>query len=160
MSRGRAVQLISHFAYFAVSYIILFLYASDYFCSPSRGQARPVVSAKLAFACTIWDVIADVCGAAAVALTGKRRGWLQMLVSTLVVGFGLASIPSWIYGGHGHFLFEDTWADVSCFFTEGSGMMFPMVVATLLAGATLIRGWMCSRALASGRSGPATGGLK
>ena len=34
-------------------------------------------------------------------------------------------------------MFEATWADVSCFFTEGFGMVFPIVVAPALALVTL-----------------------
>ncbi|MGO9084957.1 MAG: hypothetical protein ACLQBK_07000 [Candidatus Sulfotelmatobacter sp.] len=66
-------------------------------------------------------------------------------MSTLIAGLGLASIPPWIYRGYGHFLFENTRADVSCFFTEGNGMMFPFVVAPVLALATLIREWMAMK---------------
>jgi hypothetical protein len=61
---------------------------------------------------------------------------LAPLVSTVLALAGLASIPFWIYDS-GTFMFEGTWADVSCFFTEGYGMMFPFVVAPALAVATL-----------------------
>jgi hypothetical protein len=46
--------------------------------------------------------------------------------------FGFASLPFWNYD------FEGTWADVSCFFTEGYGMAFPFFVAPLLALVTLV----------------------
>jgi hypothetical protein len=59
------------------------------------------------------------------------------VVSTLLALVGLASIPFWIYD-RGSFMFEGTWADVSCFFTEGYGMMFPFFVAPALAVATLL----------------------
>ena len=39
--------------------------------------------------------------------------------------------------GPSGFMFEDTFADVSCFFTEGYGMMFPIIEAPLLALATI-----------------------
>ena len=41
------------------------------------------------------------------------------LLAGAVTGAGLASIPFWIYRGYGHFLFEGTPADISCFFAEG-----------------------------------------
>ena len=81
---------------------------------------------------------------------GKCSRWLQIFLSALVAGAGFASIPFWIYRGYGHFLLENTWADVSCFFTEGYGMMFPVVVAPLLTGATVIRGWLATKALPEG----------
>ena len=50
-----------------------------------------------------------------------------------------ASIPFWIYPGArpATFLFQGTWADVSCFFAEGYGMMFPLFVAPVVAIAIL-----------------------
>ena len=50
---------------------------------------------------------------------------------------GLASIPFWIYD-RGRVMFGGTWADVSCFFTEGFGMMFPIIIAPALALTTLM----------------------
>lgn len=139
MLQARAIRWFSAVVYFAVAYGILFLYADSYFCSAARGQSRPSVSAKLALACTIWDALA---GASSVHLFGKQSRWLQILVSAAISGIGFVSMPFWIYRGYGHFLFENTWADVSCFFTEGSLMMFPILVAPLLTAATVIRTWM------------------
>jgi hypothetical protein len=51
-----------------------------------------------------------------------------------------------IYGGYGHFLFENTRPDVSCFFIEGFGEAFPFFVAPLLTLARLIREWMVAKA--------------
>jgi hypothetical protein len=48
-------------------------------------------------------------------------------------------MPFWIYRGFGVFLFANTWADVSCFFTEGYGMAFLIIEAPLLTAATLLR---------------------
>jgi hypothetical protein len=63
-------------------------------------------------------------------------------VAGVIAFVGFASIPFWIYRGYGKFLFERTWVDVSCFFTEGSGIAFPFVVAPALAVATTIREWL------------------
>jgi hypothetical protein len=65
----------------------------------------------------------------------------------MIAAAGFASIPFWIYRGHGVFLFENTWADVSCFFTEGRGMAFPFVVAPALSIATLVREWTVGNAM-------------
>lgn len=144
MPRQRLVRLLSSVAYFVVAYGILFFYANPDFCS-SRGQSRPIVSAKLAFACTVWDVFAATCGALSIVTIGKHSRRLPILVSTLVSGAGFVSIPFWIYRGYGHFLFENTRADVSCLFTEGFGEAFPFFVAPLLTLATLIRAWMVAK---------------
>jgi len=55
-------------------------------------------------------------------------------------GCGAGSMPFWIYRGYGHFLFEGTWTDISCFFTEANGLAFPFVVAPALGQLTLIHG--------------------
>jgi hypothetical protein len=146
MSRAAAARLLSSAAFFLVAYGILFAYADNYFCSASRGQARPIVSAKLALACTLWDGFACALGLFASRLADRRCS-LRIFASTIVSGAGFASIPFWIYQGYGHFLFENTWADVSCIFTEGSGMMFPLIVTPLLAETTLIREWTVGKLL-------------
>jgi hypothetical protein len=62
------------------------------------------------------------------------------LLAAAISGGGLASIPFWIYRGYGHFLFEGTWVDVSCFFAEGYGLAFIFVVAPALGLLTLLYG--------------------
>jgi hypothetical protein len=75
------------------------------------------------------------------SVTAKDSGGAAIgpLASTLGAGFGFVSIPFWIYRRFSLFLFEHTWADVSCFFTEGYGMVFLIVEAPLLTAATLLR---------------------
>jgi len=135
-------RLLSSVAYFAVASAILYFYADPYFCSPSRiGQSRFLVSAKLSLACTVWNLVAGW-----FSWTAFRQGrWLPALASALIAGAGFASVPFWIYRGYGVFLFENTPADVSCFFTEGSGMAFPLVVAPALAAATFVREWVIGK---------------
>lgn len=65
-----------------------------------------------------------------------RFAWRCTSSSTALALIGFASIPFWIYDS-GMFLFEGTLLDISCFFTEGYGMVFPLVVAPALALATL-----------------------
>lgn len=76
----------------------------------------------------------SICGAFAAKKFAVRG--LAPMVSTVLALAGFASIPFWIYE-RGRFMFEGTWADVSSFFTEGFGMMFPLVVTPALALATL-----------------------
>ena len=62
------------------------------------------------------------------------------LLAAAITGAGIASLPFWIFRGYGHFLFEGTWADVSCFFAEGHLIVFPFLVAPALGLLTLIHG--------------------
>jgi heme/copper-type cytochrome/quinol oxidase subunit 3 len=128
--------------YFIISYGTLFCcYRHDAFCSQSTHPGLPILTARLALACTLWELFASACGALAVTATKRYAHWrgIAPLVSTLVAGLGFASIPFWLYRGFGRFLFENTWADVSCFFTElGNGFLFLFVVAPILTVATLL----------------------
>ena len=58
---------------------------------------------------------------------------------------GFISVPDWISPGYGHFRFEDTFADVSCFFTEGFGIAFPIIVAPPLAALTFLCEYLAHR---------------
>jgi hypothetical protein len=50
-----------------------------------------------------------------------------------------------MYRGYGSFRFENTWADVSCFFTEGYGIGFLVVVVPLLSLTTFARDFLVWR---------------
>ena len=138
-----AVRLLATVVYFVVAYATLSLFVSGSpFCAVSRtGQTRAVVTAKLAFVLTVWNIVATLVGALTRRMLRRKLLWPRLVISTLVAGFGFASIPFWIYRGYGGILFENSWADVSCFFTEGYGVMFPFMVAPVLALATLIQEW-------------------
>jgi hypothetical protein len=129
--------------YFTVTFLILFLYGDrKYFCSPERtGQSYIVMTAKLAFACTLWSLLAGVAGTLGAKGTKHPVG-IALFISIAVAGSGFFSISFWIYRGYGAFVFENTWADVSCFFTEGFGMVFPFLVAPMLTGLTLLQEWL------------------
>ena len=137
------VRLLSSCLYLAFAYGLLFWYTGgDFFCErPGMGPGHAIATARLAVACTAWDLVASVCGLLVIAITNKRtsRSTIRIFATILVAGIGFCSIPFWIYRGYGTFLFENTWADVSCVFTEGFGEMFPFVVAPLLTAATLSR---------------------
>lgn len=122
-------------AYFAVAFGVLYWYAGDgYFCART-GPMRSTL--RLAVACTLWDLAACSAGSWLALKIMKLRTAAPLLAGALMAG-GLVSAPFWIYRGYGHFLFEGTWADVSCFFTEGYGMAFPFVVAPALAILSLV----------------------
>lgn len=124
-------------AYFVVCFGGLFYYAhGSYFCSRQGRTQHFIQTLRLAVGCTAWSLLVGVCG----QVLGRRPRWRRLgpPVSALLAYLGFASITLWIYRGFGQFLFEGTWADVSCFFTEGYGSMFPIVVAPALALATFL----------------------
>lgn len=134
--------------YFAIAYAILavFSYNSDFCSSISSGHNHALTTARLAFACTAWALV--ICGLVTLAVSNKLiKPGLGLFLCTVLSGTGIGSIPFWIYRGYGRFLFEHTWADVSCFFTEGYGMVFPIFVAPLFCAATLWCEWVALKAL-------------
>jgi hypothetical protein len=122
-------------AYFAVAFALLHWYAGNgYFCART-GPMRTTL--RLAVGCTIWDLFTCSAGSWLANMVMKLR-IAAPLLSGAFTAAGLASIPFWIYRGYGHFLFEGTWIDVSCFFTEANGLAFPFVVAPALAILSLL----------------------
>jgi hypothetical protein len=105
------------------------------------------VACGLALALASYDFAVSIGVTTAIAVAPKslRIRWLAAPITALIVGFGVGYLPFWIYKGYGHFRFEGTWADVSCFFTEGYGMAFPFVVAPLLAIVSLVREFVVLR---------------
>lgn len=135
--------------YFVFAYLILTLFTfNSYFCSSARtGQSHAWRIAVLAAGCTLWDSIASAIGRLAASFNRRNGSSATVIVvSTVTAGIGFASVPFWIYQGYGRFLFENTWADVSCFFTEGYGLVFPIIAAPALAAATLVKGLLVARA--------------
>ncbi len=122
-------------AFFAISFVVLFYYTyGSLFCSRPGESGHVAHTLHLTIACTLWEVLVSICGAFVAKKCGARG--LAPVVSTALALLGFASIPFWIYNS-GRFRFEGTWVDVSCFFTEGFGMMFPIFVGPVLAAATL-----------------------
>lgn len=129
--------------YFAATFCYLF-YLSDgnTFCGGAHG--RLVETIRLAIGCTAWSLFASLCGAIAfhkLKIPKSAAGFISFAVALL----GFISITYWIYAGYGHFRFENTIADVSCFFTEGFGIVFPIIVAPVLAAQTLLCEYLAHR---------------
>jgi len=134
-AKEKKVRAAVTIGFFAISFVVLFCYTyGSFFCSRPGESGHVAQTLHLTIACTLWEVLISICG----AFLAKKRGarGLAPVVSTALALLGFASIPFWIYNG-GRFMFEGTWVDVSCFFTEGFGMMFPIFVAPILAAATL-----------------------
>jgi hypothetical protein len=133
--REKRVRAAVTIGFFAISFAVLFYYTyGSFFCSRPGESGHVAQTLHLTIACTLWEILVSTCGALVVKKCGVRG--LAPVLSTALALLGFASIPSWIYDS-GRFMFEGTWADVSCFFTEGFGMMFPIFVAPILAAATL-----------------------
>jgi hypothetical protein len=134
-AREKRVRLAVTTGYFAISFAVLFYYTyGSFFCSRPGESGHVAQTLHLTIAVTLWEALVSVFGAFAAKKCGVRG--LGLVLSTALALVGFASIPFWIYDS-GRFMFEGTWADVSCFFTEGYGMMFPIFVAPGLAAATL-----------------------
>jgi|SRR4051812_16210407 len=134
-AKEKKVRAAVTIGFFAISFVVLYCYTyGSLFCSRSRESGHVAQTLHLTIACTLWELLASVCGAFVAKKCGARG--LAPLVSTALALLGFASIPFWIYD-KGRFMFEGTWLDVSCFFTEEFGMMFPIFVAPILAAATL-----------------------
>jgi hypothetical protein len=126
-------------SYWAVAFCVVFVfYLHDTFCVRPGSRNYLFTVALLASALTGWDFVASVVGALAEKMF-KRPG-VSLLLTTLIVVSGLIYVPFWIYKGYGNFRFENTWADVSCFFTEmGNTFGFLFVVTPLLTLTTILR---------------------
>jgi hypothetical protein len=128
--------------YWAVAFVALTIFSSgDTFCARPGARNHTLATAQLAFALAGYDLLVSVVVASFAVLAKNlfRRQWILVLLTTLIVGAGFAYLPVWIYRGYGNFRFENTWADVNCFFTEGYGIAFPLIVAPVLAFVTLLR---------------------
>jgi hypothetical protein len=131
------------------SFIVFVFYFHDSFCARPGSRNYSIMVVQLGLALAAWDFVAGFVGAlASTALEKmlKMRG-ISLLITTLVVGAGFAYLPLWMYRGYGVFRFENTWADVSCFFTEAYALGFLYFVVPLLALITFLRELLILRLL-------------
>ncbi len=143
MSKPNRIRLGLVGLYFTICYGILFWYTyGSPFCSRPGSSGHAVSTAWLALACTALNVVVVVCGTwFASAKKGRWRRAFAPLLSATITGAAFGSMPFWMYEGFGSFL----WPDVSCFFTEGYAMAFPLVIAPPLAIASLLHCWLLIR---------------
>jgi hypothetical protein len=139
----------------ACAILVWFSYGS-YFCTSERtGRNHALTTARLALAFTAWNFLSGWCGALVLTLWKKRsfKGAtaIALFFSTVIAAVGYGSVPFWVYRGYGTFWFENTWADVSCFFTEGYAIAFAFSVAPALALTTMLCEWLMIRMQASER---------
>jgi hypothetical protein len=130
------------FPYLVLTAVVLFLFsANDPFCARAGGPNHKIVTLELALALSVVDLALGVIVASAVSAsrTIVTWRWTTPVTAALLVGAVYAYFPNWIYSGHGHFRFENTWADASCFATEGNLFGFMFFVAPILALATFLR---------------------
>jgi hypothetical protein len=93
----------------------------------------------------MWDLFACTAGLFVAQKIINLRTAAPLLAAA-ISGTGLASIPFWLSRGYGHYLFEGTAIDVSCFFVEGYGLAFSFVIAPALGLLSLAHGilWLQS----------------
>lgn len=130
------------FGYFVLTAVLLFVFsAGDTFCARPGGPNHTIATFELALGVSILDFAVSmlVTLALSASLPASMLRWIAPITAALLVGAVCASLPIWILRGHGHFRFENTWADVSCFFAEGYGLGFMFSVAPILALATFLR---------------------
>jgi len=126
--------------YWAVAFIALFLFSKDdSFCGRPGARSHTLVAGQLSLALAAYDAVVSLVVATTLTAALKNFKVTTTWVTTLVVGFGVGILPSWIYRGYGHFRFENSWADVSCFFTEANEFGFLVLIAPLLILTTFAR---------------------
>ncbi len=147
-SSEAALRAVPAVIYWLVAFFVLLSFsAGDLFCARPGARNHILMTAQLALALAIYDFLIGA-GASAITKSAKdvvNLRWITPLVATLIVGCSLAYLPVWIYRSYGHFRFEDSRADVSCFFTEGYGLAFMFVVAPIMALTTFLRELIVSR---------------
>ena len=128
-------------AYVFLAFVVLYWFAG-------HGHLRSTF--VLSLACTILNLFACIAGTLVGHSLVKLRTAAPLLAGA-ISGAVLASMTFWIYRGYGHFLFEGTWADISCFFTEGAGIAFSFIVAPVLGFLTVLYGviWLRTSRTAS-----------
>lgn len=128
-------------AYVFLAFAVLYWFAG-------HGHLRSTF--VLSLACTILNLFGCIVGTWVGHGLVKLRTAAPLLAGS-IAGAVLASMTFWIYRGYGHFLFEGTWADVSCFFTEGAGIAFSFIVAPVLGSLTVLYGviWLRTSRTAS-----------
>jgi hypothetical protein len=127
--------------WFIAAFIVFAFYVDDSFCQRPGSQSYPIMVLKLSVVLAAWDFVAGFAGAWAASAVEKVLGMrgISVLLTTLIVGVGFAYLPFFIYRGYGVFRFESTWANVSCFFTEGYGFGFLFFLTPFLSLMTFLR---------------------
>jgi hypothetical protein len=116
----------------------------NYFCTESGRMIRQ--SLNVAAIMTSWDTVAAVCGlSAARSLRGGASNataalWISGIVAALGYSCAMLILPPGGQLGTSRFPL-----DCSCFFTEGYGMMFPIIWVPILVIATVAREWLTQR---------------
>ena len=123
-------RLLTLALYFCLAFGFLFYYSGISFCETRTDKIN--ASFRLAVGCTGWFWLASSASRLVVRLSKKPRFFAVILCSLLSLA-GFASLPRCVFEGYGQYRFEHTVADVSCFFVESSGMVFPYIAAPVLA---------------------------
>ena len=128
--------------YWIIASIVLFaIYYGDAFCYRPGSRNYAIMVIELGMALAVWDFVVGFAGSFLFAAVEKMLGMnlLGQVLTTVTVAAGFASLPFLLYGGYTVARFENTWADVGCFFTEGYLFAFLVVMTPLLALVTFLR---------------------
>ena len=138
-----AVRGIFAGCYWIVVFVGMYLfYRDDSFCMRPGSRNYAWMTAQLALGLAAWDFVASVAGSVIASAFAKwfiKLPWSSVIPATLIAGFGFFYLPFWIYKGYGIFRFQNTWADVRCFFTEGYLLGFLFFLAPLLTLTSFLR---------------------
>jgi len=121
--------------------IVFAFYFGDPFCRRPESHSYFLQVAVLSSVVAAWDFLVGALAAATLfrADSDFEWFWLRTLTTTVLAASGFAYLPFWIYRGYGVFRFHDTWADISCFFTEGYGIAYLFFLVPILAVTTFAR---------------------
>ena len=141
--RQRIFRLASIGAYSIATFAVLLWFGGE---SSSCGRRGLLSTFSLTVACTIWDLFACAAGLFVAQKVLNLRPAAPLLAAA-ISGSGVASMPFWLFRGYGHYIFEGTAIDVSCFFTEGHVLAFIFVIAPVLGLLSLAHGVIWLRTL-------------
>lgn len=144
--RGRIVAEVAFFACLFAGFY--WESTGNFFCNEVSGTARSLQTLHIASILTAWDSLACVFGIAMArwlrnaAPENAARLWM----SGAVAGIGYFSAPFVLFPWNEEHAFHNLF-NCSCFFTEGYGMMFPLLTAPVLTFGTLLREGLTQRFL-------------
>jgi hypothetical protein len=118
----------------------------NYFCNEPGSPGPALQAFHLALLLTAWDVIAAMLAhAMARAVPGApARRAIGLWVGTGIAALGWFKADFILFPANQVPIFGAS-LDCSCFFAEGYGMVFQILVAPLLTVATFLREWLTQR---------------
>jgi heme/copper-type cytochrome/quinol oxidase subunit 3 len=120
----------------------------NYFCNEAGATGRELQTLHVALILTAWDAFSSVCAMAIVHrvrdVAAKNAACLWLSGGIAAIGYFSAQFVlfAWNEAHRLHGLL-----DCSCFFTEGYGIMFPLLTAPILIVGSIVREALTLRVL-------------